>query len=234
MRRGCWVVALLGLLLALPGFVRAQAGFGGMLFGTALVDVDPLNETLEPHGYKSFSSSPIVFGGWGAHVGRLWIVGGSGWGLTQERTSQAATQKLTGGMGFFDIGRLLFSTRLGKAYAMLGFGGGGWTLEMAPRPVKADFGQILRDPQAMVVLQSGQVLAKAGVQLHQVVKLSEKGDGLLALIGVRVEYIFGLNEAKWQIQQTDVYGAPELSSEGLYVRLVLGIGGGVSDGGERD
>jgi hypothetical protein len=226
MRRAFVVLPLVMNLLWI-GSLRAQGGYGGLLFGSEWVKVDALNAKMDAAGYQAFSDAFPAFGGWGAFIGKHVLIGGCGWGIWQTRQSPDATARLSAGLGFFDLGYVVRSGKMARLTALTGIGGGGFEMEITPAQMERDFEQILQNPRVLTRISSGQLVVKLGFQLDHTVWM-EKGasQGAAVLLGIRAEYLFPLGDMEWETDGTQLYRMPELDLKGPHVKLIVGFGGG--------
>ncbi len=233
-------LALLSLiaasLLALPVSADAQrrvdgrrGGAGFFYVGVASSSFGELNRALVAAGLPEMDeTAPTVGGGGYAVIGRL-LIGGQGHGMSWGSESVGGTElTLDGGYGLFDLGYVIPVGERGIFYPMIGIGGSGMRLlvtnrdgvGLGPNINDPNFSEVLDEPGHRSSLTRGSMLLNVGAGFDIPVLRPRSG----LMLGLRVGYLFSPGADRWYLYDTRVLGGPDVSPEGLHVRL--GIGGG--------
>lgn len=194
--------------------------------GFAFLDTGPLNRTLEGAGFSPLSSTFITQGG-GAHlVLERVILGASGQSLQGFRTtsSQGGSLSVSGGYGLFQLGYQVWAEDGFSLYPILGIGGGHLQIN-GSEGLNSLFG--LSQNTAINRLETSQVVLDLGLGADYLIDLngdSNHRSGLL--VGLKMGYVFVPSPPQWENNRQVVSGSalPNLSSQGPYISLSLGLG----------
>lgn len=124
-----------------------HGGKGYFAIGWSVLDLGPLNDALVASGYPRFSEDFLSLGGGGYCVIGRFVIGGQGHGyLGEARNATFGTQNyrsdLSAGMGFVDLGWVLWSGGGCALTPMIGLGGGGMSVEIQALTAPT-FGEVL-------------------------------------------------------------------------------------------
>ena len=219
---------VLGVLLSSSLYGgEGGGGGGGFLCGMNRVDLTHLKAELRNKGFGSLKSKNTFFGGsgYGLIKGKI-IIAGEGGGFTQEVVGDTAKARLSGGYGFFDVGRVIFSKGGWRLFPFIGIGGGGFNLRIVERGPIPKFDELLQNPGREVNLTAASFLFNFGIGLDYwlVIGEDEGGEGGL-LFGMRAGYIISPSNADWKMADTDVLGGPDIRLSGPYIHLIFGGAG---------
>ena len=227
------VLLVAGLLLASNS---AQArfprrgpigGFGYFSVGVRQLDVAEMNRLLKAKGFAPFSKTAAIMGGGGLAVARKWVIGGEGFGIVGRKVNgPSAEARLTGGYGFFDLGRVLWK-RTGSFGALMGgFGGGGMEIEVGSTSYPESFGAALDAPYHSTRMSKGGLMAKLSLMGQFLVTRKKRGrcfNGLV--IGFDAGYVLPIYESGWMIGEKNIGSGPASGITGPYLRITIGGGG---------
>lgn len=205
-------------------------GAGYFAAGIAMIDMENLNAKLTAKGYPEFKDNFITMGGAGHSFMNKLVIGGEGYGLTQNGTTvslMGTTYKsqIGVGYGFFDIGYLLYSTKRMNIFPMLGIGGGGVTMDIVETG-SVGFDDVLSAPKRNVSLEKAAFLLNFSLNAEYFIAFEENKDGMGGLLlGVQMGYTFAPYTSDWKIDEYDVTGGPDFKFNGPYVRVMFGGGG---------
>lgn len=206
--------------------ITKEGGRGYFMFGGSAIEIKDLNSRLEAQGYSKISDNFFSFGG-GCHriIGRV-IIGGEGHRLIgKEVTSKNYKTSLEAGYGFFNLGYIVYSTEKLKVYPLVGLGGGRMTLNIVEKGTSPSFDDVLNNPRRGVELSTGSFLLNFALGADYLLRFDkdEKGEGGL-IFGLRLGYIFAPSRGDWKMGEVDIFGAPDASITGPYIRLMIGCG----------
>ncbi|MEN3040371.1 MAG: hypothetical protein ABDH66_02370 [Bacteroidia bacterium] len=214
----CWVGILSFSYLGAQSR-KAWGGVGWFSGGyTILTGHEALREAVQAKGLSISSSLPgfLIGGGGGAYLGRLFI-GGHGEAIVGGEVS--------GGYGFFRMG---YFWRLGSRFIVLptlGIGGGGYTFVLSNRPDRIGFSQAI-EPSGGVPPRS---LSTGGAKGNLNIALQYINKGFMA--GLEVGYGQSLGAfQEWETAGISLQNGPKINPQQLYIRLLVGGGGLVSEG----
>jgi len=191
------------------------------------IDIHDLNTTLKRNGYSPFSDK-IIGIGLGRHdiiKNRFVYEGNCTYYFPRSLNSTVGTVKykssLSGFLGFYNIGYLLYSQRGFAVFPLMGFGFGMMKITINERE-KQTLNEILENPRGSTVeiyLHSVANFALGIDKLLYIIKKEEnfeKGIG----IGIRLGYRCSLGKPYW----SNVTGRPGLFFTGPYVSVMFGSG----------
>jgi hypothetical protein len=230
------LAAVVSLLVASPGWGdedenddRDHGGKGYFAIGWSALDLDPLNDALVASGYPRFSEDFLSLGGGGYGVIGHFVIGGQGHAyLGEGRDATLGAQNyrsdLVAGMGFLDLGWVLWSGGRGRLTPLVGLGGGGLSVEIEELAAPT-FGQVLAQPGHRSDLSTGGFLLDLGADFDVLLgrHFEEHHGGFL--LGVRAGWILAPIHGGWQLEGRDIAGGPDIGMTGPYVRILLGGGG---------
>ena len=197
------------------------------MFGLNKFDLTDLKTKLEERGFEALGKENLFLGGGGyGLIKRKIIIGGEGGGFSQEVVGDTSKATLSGGYGFFNVGRVIFSKGGFKFFPLIGIGGGALNLRIVERGITPTFDEILKNPGREVNLTTVSFLFNLGVGLDYWLTLGgdEEEEGGL-LFGVRAGYTVALSQANWKTADMDVLSGPDVSLTGPYIHLIFGGSG---------
>ena len=236
-RMAASLAAAASLLVASPGWGdrydhdrNHHGGKGYFAIGWSALDLEPLNDALVAAGYPRFSEDFLSLGGGGYGVIGRFVIGGQGHGyLGEGRDATLGTQNyrsdLIAGMGFVDLGWVLWSGERTTLTPIVGLGGGGLSVEIEELAAPT-FDEVLAQPGHRSDLSTGGFLVDLGVDFDVLLgrDFEEHRGGFL--LGVRAGWILSPIHGGWQLEDRDIAGGPDFGITGPYVRFLLGGGGG--------
>jgi len=225
---GCILLCMNVRAQGLSFKIKESGGMGYFMFGGSTIDIDKLNSRLASKGYPKFSDNFISIGGGGHGIINRIIIGGEGHGLISDELSSGNYKTfLTAGYGFFDLGYIVFSTGALNIYPILGFGGGGMSLEILRRD-SPTFDEVLDNPGRNTELSTGGFLLNVALGADYLLVLGKDEKGLGGIVvGIRVGYTYSPIKGDWDLDGNDISGGPKVGITGPYIRLMFG-GGGIS------
>jgi hypothetical protein len=227
--RLAWLAALLiwsPLSVLQAQEAEPRSGRGYFQVGFHQLDLDGLNQRLMSRGVQGFEDGFVTLGGGGhAEIGRL-LLGGEGHALLEHsETSGAFQRKLSGGLGFFDVGFLLARPERLRAYALVGLGVGGINLRTVERELPS-FEEVLDEPRRGSDVASGGFLLQLSLGGDVLMHRTDTPRGARGLsLGARVGYVLAPWISEWQLNGAEAPGGPEVGLDGLYLRFSVGGGG---------
>ena len=231
------LVTLLACSLLFLGFPKAQAepefnfdvwkGVKGYYYpGFSFLNTSSLNQTLAENNFSNYSGTFLNQAG-GAHVilDRI-ILGGSGHGLIGFRAASAKgdTIAVDGGYGLLNLGYLLISNKGFNLYPTLGIGSGIMTISSSTALNKLFKFESTED---IFRLNSSQIILDLGISADYMIDFNtdpQHASGIL--VGLRLGFVFVPSPTQWESNRR-VFGGttlPNLSSQGIYINLMLGGG----------
>ncbi|MFH1009824.1 MAG: hypothetical protein V1784_01140, partial [bacterium] len=196
------------------------------------IDAKGLNRSTQIHNLE-FDDQQWALGGPGfGIVGPGVILGGEGYGFSQEASSDTMTGTLSGGYGFFNVGYEVFRKKDFFAYPFIGIGGGGYSLKLVRDTGEHNAQTLINEADQMVELDRGAFLLELGLGAGYLIDMSgydkkkqsaERG-GLF--FGFRAGYIFDPTSPSWSFAGSKLRNGPDLTSNTLFVTLQFGGGGG--------
>lgn len=207
-------------------------GYGAFSTGLNLIDAGGLNRSAAFHKME-FRDQQWALGGLGfGVVGPGVILGGEGYGFSQETSSDTMTGTISGGYGFFNVGYQILRSRDFFAYPFLGIGGGGYTLRLVHDTDERDAETLIKKADRMVEIDRGGFLLELGFGLGYLIDLATPQPGAESaerggiFLGLRAGYIFDPGSPNWKFEDTKLRGGPDLKSNAFFVTLQIGGGGG--------
>ncbi len=226
-----WLVALLFLVLVSNlSAEEKHGGFGAgyFSFGPNWIQISKLNAVLTSAGYSPLTSHVVALGGGGFGGKKRLIWGGEGFGFSSGSVTAHSNEiRLGGGYGLFNLGYLLYKRpRLGL-YPLLGFGGGGFSLQIASQNKPASFEALLQKPEGNLQLTSGEFLLNVGVGFYTLLATPKRPDRIGGfLLGIRVGYLISAFRSNWTAGNEEIPNSPEAPFAGPYIHFMIGGGGG--------
>ncbi len=232
--RGTAVLLLLPALIALSALpatdlsaqtaegIQEVKGAGFFAIGAHRISISELNDRLVGAGLPEFGSVMFSIGGGGyALRGEHLLIGGEGYGiLAGEVTGDGRPINLAGGYGLFNLGYLQPLGPGVDVYPLLGFGGGGLTLDFGAQGTSDGFDEVIADPGREASLTRGGILMSIGGGAR--LRLSDADGGLI--LGMRAGYTFEPFSVNWRMGGTTLGGGPDTPLSGLYLRFSVGAG----------
>lgn len=227
---------LLTALLATPAYVHAQGssedlggGSGSFNTGLQLVDVEPLNDVLEPAGYEALDQANLQIGGGGQFYLRRVVISLKGAFVGQsEVESNTHSLDFGGGYFMFNGGYNLLQKKRLLLYPSVGFGFIGFALEQRPRRAGTGFSDYFSDPadnqnEATTLLSSAGLL-EVGLHADWFLQGDEKA-GYGPMLGLGAGYRFASEATFENLAGTEVDSSPDFRPGGFFVTLRIGGGG---------
>jgi len=221
-------LALSAYLILCSTFAIAQADknygtFGGEgNFGIRFqhYDFKNLNASFKSNGLPEINENIVSFSGGGlAYIDRL-IIGGNGASFKlSAKDNGTYKSNVSGGVGFFNIGYLLYNKPKFMIYPLLGIGGSSMKIEIYENS-KTDFAQLITNPKKGTVIENEQFLLDLGVQSNLFLT-KHKMFG----IGIKVGYQFTPLESDWFDANGTLTNSPATNADGIYTQLQFCFGG---------
>ncbi len=220
-------VALIISLFFINSFLTfATGGRGYFMLGPSFVNIDKLNSRLESNNLPKFDNNLFSFGGGGhATIGKL-IIGGEGHGLIARDVSNSNyTNSLSCGYGLFNLGYNFLSFDNFDFYGLLGFGGGGYELNIIEKNLP-EFDELLKNPKRMVKLSNGGFVLAGEIGLDYIFDFGPKKEDVAAgiLLGIRIGYTYAPFMSEWMVESSKITGGPDLPINGFFIRFLIGGG----------
>jgi hypothetical protein len=188
------------------------------------MDLSPL-QAFVPAGTRPFTGDHITIGGSGHAVFNRFVIGGSGYGLVGDRiTTDSAAYTPGGGLGMFETGYLIVSTRNLKIFPLLGVGGFGYALDIV-KTRKVSASQISDNPGREVSVSTGGLCADIAVQMNFIPapSYSEKNKGYGGFMtALRIGYTGSIPSAAWNYTGGEVTSGPRFNLGMVYAKLIFG------------
>jgi hypothetical protein len=225
--------AVASLLVALPARAdkdwddeHGHGGKGYFAIGWSALDLGPLNKSLAASGYPRFSEDFLSLGCGGYAILGRFVIGGQGHGyLAQGRDVAIGTDNFradaTAGVGFLDLGWVLWADRGCALTPLVGIGGGGLVTQIDALAAPT-FDDVLAQPGHRSTLSTSSFLIDLGASFDVIVEAGGHEGG--PLLGLRVGWILAPVHGGWRLEGRDIAGGPDLGVTGPYVRVLLGGG----------
>lgn len=227
--------ALMALLLSISPAAKAEPGFNLEAFdgvkayyqpGFSFLDTGAFNRTLEGAGFTPLSGTLISQGASAHIILERVLLGASGQSIQGFRTtaSQGGSLSVSGGYGLFQLGYQVWAKDGFSLYPILGIGGGQLQISGSDS-LNNLFG--LSPTSAINRLETSQVILDLGLGGDYLIDLNgdpHQRSGLL--VGLKLGYVFVPSPPQWEHNRQVVGGSalPQLSSQGPYISLSLGMG----------
>lgn len=201
-----------------------RGGGGGFNVGYGNFNVSKLQEFL-PSDFKSLNNDHLLLGGHGySFLGNL-VIGGSGMGVIGNSINSSGLKvNVNGGFGTFDIGYLVINKEALKVYPVVGFGGGGFGINVA-RNEDVSVSEVKNSPGREINISKGGFIFNfsANLSFVPVLKYDEEENtygGFMA--GIKAGYLYQLPSSNWSYSGGDVTDGPDFGLNGPYITLVIG------------
>jgi hypothetical protein len=209
---------------------------GSFEIGPQNIDLTGVNGELAKNGAGSFSDMSTTIGGSGYMLfnNRL-LIGGEGAGFWQNASGPDAKAKIMGGYGFVDVGVVPVPTRNLLIYPMIGIGGGGAKVRFHSK----EYYDFLFGDEVFYECEEPSFGAFAmnfalGTDVRIKLMESRYSDGGLSL-SMKAGYIWLPMDTEWEVDGFDIFGSPEATFAGPYVKFGIGIWSSYKDiHGDRD
>ena len=220
-------VLTLSFLFFLPGMAqdgRKYEGSGSFNIGYAQINNTDFQAFL-PGDYPSIGENYFLIGGEGYGLKENFLFGMSGQALLGGKQSNGGiSTKISGGMGFLHFGYTVVNQDRIKLFPMLGIGGGSMELRIS-EDSGVSLGDIVSDPGREVSLSVGNVILDFALGMDylpywEVEENGQEGGGIKT--GIRIGYMLGFNNDKWEYGGGEIGGAPNFGLSSFYVKLVIG------------
>uniref|UniRef100_A0A7C4YHA1 Outer membrane protein beta-barrel domain-containing protein n=1 Tax=candidate division WOR-3 bacterium TaxID=2052148 RepID=A0A7C4YHA1_UNCW3 len=218
---------MLFLLFAFASFGMTSGGGGGYFIGFDGIDFGNLNNFLSGQGFGKLEKYIFSEGGGGyAKIGNI-MIGGSGFGFSDDISSNNYLCKVSFSYGGFEAGYSFLSIRDFNLFALFGVGSGNLTLRIDERFSPPVFDSVFLSPGRTSIIYSTYTVLKGEIGLDYLLafgKSGKSGGGLL--FGIRAGYIYSPTKPDWKFEEinTDVIGGPEVMIKGPYIHFLV-IGG---------
>jgi hypothetical protein len=216
------LAAAIALLIAGSCFADEgiYGGFGGVIGMGLFSDSSKLNDKLSAAGYTKISDYSFGIGGGGGGIFKNVYVGGWGVGFPSQKVDNGRNVlSYSSGMGFFDVGLLVFSTENFCLIPKIGFGGYGKTIQVSASAItNVSFDNILQNPANTTSITFGNIAFEASI-----LSMFKLG---MANFGLSAGYIFS-PKPSWtvsSVNETSVLGQPETSEHSFYLSLGVYFG----------
>lgn len=207
-------------------------GYGGFSTGLNLIDVEDLNRSTAIHNLE-FGDQQWALGGLAFRlVGPGVILGGEGYGFSQEVSGDTMKGTLSGGYGFFNVGYEVFRKKDFFAYPFIGIGGGGYSLKLVQDMDVPDAQTLINDANRMVEIERGAFLLELGLGAGYLIDMSgldkkkESAERGGLFFGFRAGYILDPASPSWSFAGSKVRNGPDLKGNIFFVTLQFGGGRG--------
>jgi hypothetical protein len=205
-----------------------NGGKGYFAIGWSALDLGPLNDVLQANGYRRFTEDFLSLGGGGYGVLGRFVIGGQGHGYLGEGRDVALggqnfRSEVSAGMGFVDLGWVLWSSNGWALTPLVGLGGGGLTLQIDALSAPT-FGEVLAQPGHRSKLSTGGFLIDLGASFDFLLRRDDGERRSGPLFGLRAGWVLSPIEGGWELEGRDIAGGPDLGVSGPYVRILLGGG----------
>lgn len=206
----------------MPG--PATMGSGGFHVGYGNFDVSDLQSFLQTD-FRRLSDQHLILGGHGHGMRGKFVIGGSGSGIIGKSiTGNSMKVSAGGGYGTFDVGYLIVNKQSLKIYPVIGFGGGGFSVNIS-RNEDVSMDDIRDNPAREINISKGGFIFNLSVNLNFIPELkydAEENSYGGFMTGLRVGYLYQPASSDWQFAGGDVTNAPDFGLNGPYVTMVIG------------
>ncbi len=208
-------------------------GFGGPMVGGVYYKLEDLNSRLSNLGFGTFDNVQYIVGAKGyALIKQRVLIGGSGFGiLGQTVNNDSVSAKLTGGAGFFDVGFALFASNNYSLIPVVGIGGAGISLDLAPRQrAEPLFDSVLVNPRRTAKLNAAGFALKLGLVNHfawEVVSEQKNNVTSTFILGGSIEAsLIFMPSMEWELENgIGVFNAPDPKNYMVMVGVTVLLGG---------
>ena len=210
--------------------IQHSGGAGALTLGYTPFDLQEFDAYL--NSPLSVPSDRLTsFGAMGYAQLNDWIIGASGFGAVgTERQQQNATTRYTAGMGFIDLGRMVYVDYRYKVYPMVGLGLGTASLNFS-RNEDLSASRFPEEPFHETQLAYSSALFRIAITGEWYIEGKSKADAARReasgyLLGLRLGYIGGppANNKGWQYGGGSIEGGPDFRISGFQFSLLLGGG----------
>lgn len=178
-----------------------------------------------PGDFNQISENYLLLGGEGYGLKGNFLFGISGQAIIgQDESHGEIRTEVSGGMGFLNFGYAVVSQDKIKLFPMLGIGVGGMELSIS-EVSEFTLSEIIEDPGREITLNVGNFMLDFSLGLDYIpsMQISENGkEGGGFKTGIRIGYILGFNNDKWEYGGGEVRGAPDFGMNAFYVKLIIG------------
>lgn len=206
-------------------------GGGGFNVGYGYMDVSKLHNFV-PANIGKFSNEHLLMGGNGFGIIGNFVIGGGGTGIMGDLIkSDSINYSISGGLGTFDFGYLIYNKEKIKIYPMLGIGGGGFGLQIS-RNNNVSVKNLVNDPAREINISIGGFIFDFSINMNlsPVLNYNEKDNSYGGFMtGLKAGYLYSLPSSDWTYTGGDITGGPDFGLNMVYVKLIIG-GFGYQDG----
>lgn len=220
------------LLLSTVSFAGEGEGYGAFSTGLNLIDASGLNNSVAVHN-MAFDDQQWALGGMGfGIVGPGIILGGEGYGFSQEISGDSMIGSISGGYGFFNVGYQLLRKGDFFTYPFIGIGGGGYKLRLVQDAGEQDAQTLINDANRMIEMERGGFLLEFGWGFGYLFDMSSSETAMNPedrggiFVGLRAGYIFDPASPTWRFEGSKLRNGPDLKNNTFFLTLQIGGGGG--------
>ncbi|MBU1708090.1 hypothetical protein KKB28_09300 [bacterium] len=232
MNRCLIIVISAVLVLSTVSFAGNGEGYGAFSTGLNMLDASGLNKSVAVHNME-FDDNQWAFGGLGfGIVGPGIVLGGEGYGFSQEVSGDTLIGRISGGYGFFNIGYQIFRKGDFFSYPFLGIGGGGYTLRLVQDTGERDAQTLIEEANRMVEMDRSGFLLEFGWGFGYLFDMTPSGTAKNPeerggiFVGLRTGYIFDPVSPTWCFEGSKLRNGPDLKNNTFFLTLQIGGGGG--------
>jgi len=188
--------------------ISVAGGIGGFGIYGVMPDMSKMNEALKRNGYSEINRTLFGWGGGGyAVLGNLWI-GGSGFGTSQEISSNNTYVEISYSGGSFEIGYNIFNAKFVSLVPSLGLGSSELSMRFIPINKDTEFDSLLVNPARSSELNISSIGIYPSVNFLIPIKY-------FTFIFLKIGYNFTLSPS-WEIDgKYSVLNHPDFSPGGL-------------------
>lgn len=216
------------MVVGLIAFCETGGGGGGYVIGFDAFDFSSLNSFLNARGFGSIDKYIFSEGGMGyARIGKI-MLGGSGYGFSNDISNNDYLCKITVSYGGFEAGYALFSIADFNISAIFGVGCGSITLRVDENFYPPTFDSVFINPGRTSIISSDYTVLKAELGIDYLLAFGKSGNsGGGLLFGIRAGYIYTPSKPDWKFTEinTEIIGGPNVILKGPYIHFLV-IGGG--------
>lgn len=201
-----------------------RMGSGGFTIGASNMDISAL-QSFVPGSLRTFNNQQMLLGGTGHGFIDRFVIGGSGFAATGDAIStDTFSYRLSGGVGTFDFGYLIYNKDKLKIYPMLGIGGGGYGIGIN-RIKNLSSSQISSNPEREININNGGFVMDISLNINVIPVLNhDKNDDSYGgfMTGLKIGYIHGFRNSNWTYTGGSVTDGPMFGMKMFYAKLIIG------------
>jgi hypothetical protein len=199
-------------------------GCGGVELGYGQMDISKL-QIFTPEGTDALSRRQLIIGGTGHAIIDKLVIGGTGFTVIgDEIKTDSNRTSLSGGMGTFDFGYLIYNSSNLKIYPMVGLGGGGYGL-LSTTTKNINANQISRNSGREISISHGSFIIDFSLNFNlmpapQFNKEENSYGGFMT--GLKLGYTYSLPNNDWRYSGGYISGGPKFGVNLFYLKLIIG------------